>query len=61
MTRLFISLLFLSICFTLASQPVTSGSLKPRIAVLNIDTKGFVLDPIQMGNLVRLELDKLGL
>jgi hypothetical protein len=29
--------------------------------VLHIDSKGFVLDPIQMGNLARLELDKLSL
>jgi hypothetical protein len=61
MTRLFISLLLLCIYFPLASQSATSGPLKPRIGVLNIDTKGFVLDPIQMGNLVRLELDKLNL
>jgi hypothetical protein len=31
-----------------------------KIAVLHVDSKGFTLDPVQMGNLVRLELDKLG-
>ncbi len=30
------------------------------IAVLNIDSKGFTLDPVQMGNITRIELDKLG-
>ncbi|HMX41820.1 MAG TPA: hypothetical protein PKD78_15890, partial [Saprospiraceae bacterium] len=34
---------------------------KEKIAVLHIDSKGFTLDPAQMGNLTRLELDKLGL
>lgn len=29
------------------------------ITVLNIDTKGVEYDPVQMGNLVRIELDKL--
>lgn len=32
---------------------------KPSITVLNIDTKGVGLDPQQMGNLVRIELEKL--
>jgi hypothetical protein len=40
-----------------ANIPVT---LKSKVAVLHIDSKGFILDPAQMGNLVRLELDKLG-
>jgi hypothetical protein len=34
---------------------------REKIAVLYIDTKGFTLDPVQMGNLSRIELDKLGL
>ncbi|MBL0329288.1 MAG: hypothetical protein IPP64_07700 [Bacteroidetes bacterium] len=32
---------------------------KPSITVLNIDTKGLNLDPNQMGNMVRIELEKL--
>jgi len=33
---------------------------KSTIAVLDIDSKGFTLDPIQMGNITRVELDKTG-
>lgn len=33
---------------------------KSSIAVLDIDSKGFTLDPIQMGNITRIELDKTG-
>lgn len=36
------------------------NSVKPKVTVLNIDTKGVPLDPVQMGNLVRIELEKLG-
>ena len=32
---------------------------KASVTVLNIDTKGLNLDPAQMGNLVRIELEKL--
>ena len=32
---------------------------KPTLTVLNIDTKGFSLDAVQMGNLVRLEMERL--
>jgi hypothetical protein len=34
-------------------------STKPSITVLNIDAKGIGLEPMQMGNLVRTELEKL--
>ncbi len=34
---------------------------KKKVAVLNIDTKGLNYDPGSMGNLVRLELEKLNL
>ena len=34
---------------------------KPTLTVLNIETKGFALDAQQMGNLVRLEVEKLDL
>jgi hypothetical protein len=33
--------------------------VKTTITVLNIDTKGLSLDPQQMGNIVRIELEKL--
>jgi len=32
---------------------------RSKVTVLNIDAKGVVLDPIQMGNLARTELDKI--
>lgn len=32
---------------------------RPVVGVLNIETKGLTLDPQQMGNLVRMELEKL--
>lgn len=34
-------------------------SKRPTITVLNIDAKGIQLDPQQMGNLVRIELEKM--
>ena len=37
------------------------GQAKPTLGVLNIDSKGLQMDPEQLGNLVRLELDKLDL
>ncbi len=43
---------------SLAQDPNTA--LRSKVAVLHIDSKGFILDPIQMGNMVRLELDKIG-
>jgi hypothetical protein len=36
----------------------SNGQTPKTIAVLNIDTKGLNLDPVAMGNLVRLELEK---
>jgi len=43
----------MSICVT------TAQNTRSTITVLNIDTKGLTLDPQQMGNLVRIELEKL--
>jgi len=37
----------------------TAPNAKSTLTVLNIDTKGIQLDPQQMGNLVRIELEKL--
>ena len=36
----------------------SNGQILKTIAVLNIDTKDMELDPVAMGNLVRLELEK---
>lgn len=43
-------------CFSSFAQ---STARKPTITVLNIDTKGVPLDPQQMGNITRIELEKL--
>ncbi len=53
------TLLFL--CFS-ATWAFSQSDAAPRekVGVLHIDSKGFTLDPAQMGNLTRLELDKLG-
>jgi hypothetical protein len=42
-----------------AQQP--TDRLREKVGVLHIDTKGFTLDAAQMGQITRLELDKLGL
>lgn len=44
----------------IGQTPTLPAAPKEKIAVLHIDAKGFTLDPVQMGNLTRLELDKLG-
>lgn len=49
--------ILLSVCFNLQAQ--NQSVTRPTITVLNIDTKGLGLDPQQMGNLVRIELEKL--
>ncbi len=36
------------------------GNNKASIAVLDIDVKGFTIDPVQMGDITRLELSKIG-
>lgn len=45
--------------FFLISFNTLAQSKRSTITVLNIDTKGIQLDPQQMGNLVRIELEKL--
>jgi hypothetical protein len=43
-----------------AQQPVLKKeSAKPSVTVLNIDTRGVMSDPSTMGNMVRIELEKL--
>jgi hypothetical protein len=41
-----------------AQQPEKKSG-KPSVTVLNIDSKGLNIDPVQMGNMVRIELEKL--
>lgn len=36
-----------------------SALTKPSVTVLNIDSKGLNIDPTQLGNMVRIELEKL--
>jgi TolB-like protein len=48
-------ILFLLIVFI----SITTSAKRPTITVLNIETKGVPLDAQQMGNLVRIELEKL--
>ncbi|MBA3706902.1 MAG: hypothetical protein H0W84_13685 [Bacteroidetes bacterium] len=46
--------------FANAQEPVLKkSSNKPSVTVLNIDTKGLGMDPVVMGNMVRIELEKL--
>lgn len=53
------SLLILFLLFGTFSFAQDKKSNKPSVTVLNIDTKGLGLDPVQMGNMVRIELEKL--
>ena len=57
------TLLVLLLSFSLfanAQEKATAKNVnKPSVTVLNIDTKGLGIDPIQMGNMVRVELEKL--
>lgn len=54
-TKVFILIGMLVLHFNLSAQ---IG--KPKITVLNVDSRGLALDPVQMGNLVRIELEKIG-
>ena len=62
-SRLFsrLSLIFAALLCLHTAQAQTSPTPKEKVGVLHIDSKGFTLDPVQMGNLTRLELDKTGL
>lgn len=50
--------LYVSNSFAQEAQMDKSNS-RPRLTVLNVDTKGLDMDPVQMGNMVRLEVEKL--
>lgn len=43
------------------STAIMAQSPREKVGVLHIDTKGFTLDNVQMGQLTRVELDKLGI
>jgi hypothetical protein len=60
MTKVFI---FPALVFVYSTICFGQGNANPKekVAVLHIDSKGFTLDPVQMGNLTRLEFDKLGI
>ncbi len=45
----------------ITAHTITEKITKPSLSVLNIDTKGLILEPTQMGNMVRIELEKLNL
>jgi hypothetical protein len=46
---------------TVAFAKAQNNAIRPKVAVLNLDTKSFAFDPTQAGNITRLELDKLDL
>lgn len=57
---LLILLLIVMVSFAFAQEPLLKkSSNKPSVTVLNVDTKGLNLEPSQMGNMVRIELEKL--
>ncbi len=56
MNRLFLIIACLTLTATTALAQI---KIKPIIAVLNIESKGLPLDPQQMGNVTRMELEKL--
>ncbi len=56
--NIFILLLF--VCINLKqSSAQTNTKLKPTLTILSVDVKGLNTDPQQMGNLVRIETEKL--
>lgn len=54
-------ILFIAFGFLANAQDISlkKNGNKPTVSVLNIDTKGLGNDPTQMGNMVRIELEKL--
>ena len=44
-----------------AQQPEPKPGPKPSIAIVSIDTKGLMLNNLSMGNLMRIELEKLNM
>lgn len=56
---LFILLIAFSFGANAQENKIAKNTTKSSITVLNIDTKSLNLDPNQMGNMVRIELEKL--
>jgi hypothetical protein len=59
--KLVLFLAILLLAYLAKSQDISAinASTKPSVTVLNIDSKGLNIDPTQMGNMVRIELEKL--
>lgn len=49
------------LCLLISNFTVLAQTVRPTLTVLNIDTKGVQLEPSQMGNLVRIEIEKLNI
>ena len=60
MKNTILSLILCSLVSMTALVAQNTG-LRPKLAVLNIDTENIDITPEQMGSLTRLELDKLGI
>lgn len=60
MKRLIILFAVFFMAFNLVNAQVSKAIL-PKVGVINLDSKGISYDPIQAGNITRIELDKLGL
>jgi hypothetical protein len=56
---LFSILLSFSIFMKAQNNSIKKSTNRTSVTVLNIDTKGLGMDPSQMGNMVRIELEKL--
>lgn len=52
-------MLVLLCCMLISLTSSSQAVKKPKLTILNVDSKGFNLDAQQMGNLVRLEMEKL--
>jgi hypothetical protein len=58
--RILFAVFLLTATFSKGQEPVAAVSgNKPSLTLLNIDTKGLSMDPVIMGNMVRMELEKL--
>jgi hypothetical protein len=56
---MFVTVLFFSVFLNAQNTSLKKNTNRTSVTVLNIDTKGLGVDPIQMGNMVRIELEKL--
>jgi hypothetical protein len=55
-----LNLMAIIFCLLMAVQ-TSAQNVRPVLTVLNLDTKGVQLEPSQMGNLVRIEVEKLNI